>query len=161
MCLPFTRTSMKREAWGGTISWMAVLVGDRERERAAHELQHHYREGRLSLDELAQRLETALRARNGVQLSLALNELPGAGRWPDSEALRETVRSPARAVRNAAILAGTAVAWLFWSVGVLVAFVAWVASNGPSLASLLVFPFLWLGVSWLLWSSSKRRRSRR
>jgi Flp pilus assembly protein TadB len=75
--------------------------------------------------------------------------------------LREALRSPARAARNAAILAGTALAWLFWSIGMLAAFVAWMASNGPSLASLLVFPLLWFGVSWLLWSSSKRRRSRR
>lgn len=140
---------------------MAVLVGDRERDRTAHELQRHYREGRLSLDELAQRLETALRARNGAQLRSALNELPGGRWWPDPEVLREGLRSPARAVRNAAILAGTAVAWLFWSVGMLVGFVAWMASNGPSLGSFLVFPLLWFGVSWLLWSSSKRRRSRR
>ena len=28
------------------------------------------------------------------------------------------------------------------------------------LGSLVVFPLLWFGVSWLLWSSSKRRRSR-
>jgi len=130
---------------------VAVLVGDQERDRTAHELQRHYREGRLSLDELAQRLETALRARNGAQLRSALNELPGTGRWP----------SPARTVRNAAILAGTAVVWLFWSVGMLAAFVAWLASNGPSLGSLLVFPLLWFGVSWLLWAGSKRRRARR
>jgi len=59
---------------------MAVLVGDRERDRAAHELQRHYREGRLSLDELAQRLETALRARNGGQLRAALSQLPAPQR---------------------------------------------------------------------------------
>jgi len=140
---------------------MAVLVGDRERDRAAHELQRHYREGRLSLDELAQRLETALRARNGGQLRAALSELPGAGGWPAPEAVREAMRSPGRAVRNAAILAGTALAWLFWSVGMLVAFVAWLAANGPSLGALVVFPLLWVGVTWVLWSSSKRRRSRR
>jgi len=86
---------------------MQLLVGDHERERTAHELQRHYREGRLSTDELAQRLETALRARNAVQLRSALNELPGAARWADPDALREALRSPARAVRNAAILAGT------------------------------------------------------
>ena len=136
---------------------MAVLVGDRERDRTAHELQRHYREGRLSLDELAQRLETALRARNGAQLRSALNELPSAG----PEALREALRWPGRALRNAAILAGTAFVCLLWSIGMLAAFVAWLGSHGPSLASLLVFPLLWLGVSWLLWSTSKRRRSRR
>jgi hypothetical protein len=113
------------------------------------------------VDELAQRLETALRARNGVQLRSALNELPGTGPWADPEALRDALRSPVRALRNAAILAGTAVVWIFWSLGVLVAFVAWLAADGPSLGALLVFPLLWFATSWLLWTSSKRRRSRR
>lgn len=128
---------------------MAVLVGDREREHAALELRRHYAEGRLTMDELAQRLEAALRARSGTQLRSALNDLPEAGR-----------QSPVRMMRNAAIVAGTAVIWLFWSVGMLVAFVAWVATNGPSVAGLLVFPLLWLGLSWLLWSGSRRRRAR-
>jgi hypothetical protein len=140
---------------------MSMLVGDRERDRTAQELQRHYREGRLTTEELAQRLETALRARNGAQLRSALKELPATVWWADSEAVREVMRSPGRVVRNAAILAGTAVVWTFWSIGMLVAFVAWLAANGPSLGALLVFPLLWFGVSWLLWSGSKRRRSRR
>ena len=140
---------------------MAVLVGDRERDRAAYELQRHYREGRLTADELSQRLDTALRARSGAQLRSALKELPAAWSWADSDAVRETLRSPARAVRNAAILAGTAFVWLLWSVGLLVAFVAWLAANGPSLGTLLVFPLLWVVASWLLWTGSRRRRARR
>jgi Flp pilus assembly protein TadB len=132
---------------------MTILVGDRERDRAAYELQHHYRDGRLTVEELAQRLETALRARNGAQLRSALRDLPGSG-------LRQARRSPARAVRNAAILVGTAVVWLFWSVSLLAAFVAWLAANGPSLGALLVFPALWVVSSWLLWTSSRRRRLR-
>jgi Flp pilus assembly protein TadB len=139
---------------------MALLVGDPERDRAAHELQRHYREGRLSVDELALRLETALRARNVRQLRWALKELPGTERWTGPEAVRQALRSPARSLRNAAILAGTAVVWLFWSIGMLVAFVAWLAANGPSLGALAAFPLLWFGLSWLLWTSSKRRRSR-
>jgi hypothetical protein len=134
---------------------MDLLVGDRERDRTAKELQRHYLEGRLSLEELARRLDTALQARTGVQLRAALNELPA--RWADPEAWR----SPVRAVRNAAILVATGVMWLVWSIGMLVAFVAWLAANGPSLGALLAFPLLWFGVSWVLWSSSKRRRSRR
>ena len=43
----------------------------------------------------------------------------------------------------------------------LVAFVAWLAANGPSLGALLAFPLVWFGASWLLWAGSKRRRSRR
>ena len=140
---------------------MTSLVGDHERDRAANELQRHYREGRLSVEELAERLETALHARTGLQLRSALNELPAAGRWANPEAMRGALRSPGRAIRNAAILAGTAVVWLFWSVGMLAAFVAWLAANGPSLGALLVFPLLWFGVTWLLWTGSKRRRSRR
>src|SRR5881394_4244792 len=77
---------------------MPLLVGDPERDRAAHELQRHYREGRLSVEELAERLETALHARTGMQLRSALNELPA--RWAAPGALR----SPAQALRNAAIL---------------------------------------------------------
>ena len=140
---------------------MPVLVGDHERDRAANELQRHYREGRISTDELAQRLETALRARDAGQLRSALSELPGAWRGADSEAVREALRSPVRALRNAAILAGTAALWVFWSIGMLVAFVAWLAANGPSIAALLVFPLLWFAASWLLWKGSTRRRARR
>jgi hypothetical protein len=130
---------------------MAVLVGDRERDRAAHELARHYREGRLTADELAQRLETALRARNGAQLRSALKELPAA--WSRVDVVRTA--------RNAAILAGTLVVWMLWNVGVLIAFVAWLAANGPSVGALLGFPLVWAAASWLLWHASRRRRARR
>jgi len=136
-------------------------VGDRERDRAANELQRHYREGRLTVDELAQRLETALRARSGSQLRSALSDLPRTWRSADPDSVREALRSPVRAVRNAAILVGTAFVWLIGSVGMLVAFAAWVAANGPSLGTLLVFPLLWFVLSWLLWTGSRRTRARR
>ena len=133
---------------------MAQLVGDPERDRAAHELQRHYREGRLTTDELAQRLETALRARDGAQLRLALKDLPTW--WSELAALR----SPVRLVRNAAIVAAAAMLWLFSSAVLLIAFVAWIVANGPSLAGLLVFPLLWFALTWLLLRSSRRLRAR-
>lgn len=135
---------------------MAVLAGERDREHAARQLQRAYREGRLTVEELGERLDSALRARNGTQLRAALRDLPWPGRWGDQEALR----SPVRVVRNAAILVGTAVVWLLWSVSLLAAFVAWLAANGPGLGGLLVFPALWFVSSWLLWTGSRRRRSR-
>lgn len=134
---------------------MAQLVGDPERDRAASELQRHYREGRITTDELAQRLETALRARDGAQLRLALRDLP-AWRWSDWAALR----SPVRLVRNAAIVAAAAMIWLFSSLALLIAFVAWLVANGPTLGGLLVFPLLWFALTWLLWRSSRRLRAR-
>jgi len=132
---------------------MAVLAGERDRDRVAHELQRAYREGRLTVDELGERLHLALRARDGVQLRAALRDLPGGD-------LREALRSPVRRVRNAAILVGTAVVWLLWSVSLVAAFVAWLATSGPGLVGLLVFPALWFVSSWLLWTGSRRRRSR-
>jgi uncharacterized protein DUF1707 len=132
---------------------MAVLAGDRDRDRVSHELQRAYREGRLTVDELGERLHLALRARDGVQLRAALHDLPGRD-------VREALRAPVRAVRNAAIVVGTAVIWLFWSVSLLAAFVAWLAADGPGLVGLLVFPALWFVSSWLLWTGSRRRRSR-
>src|ERR1700751_2815841 len=119
------------------------LVGDRERDGVAHALRRHYAEGRLTTDELAQRLESALRARNGTQLRSALIDLPSAWRWLDLQ----MPRAPLRAARNAAIFFGTAVVWLFWSIGLLAAFVAWLAARGPSLGALLVFPVLWFALS--------------
>src|SRR5215472_3344672 len=150
--------SFPPRARAGSIESMATLVGDPERERAAQALQRHYREGRLSVDELAQRLETVLHARNAGQLRSALRELPSG--WVAPEGVRQALRSPARSLRNAAILAGTVFVWLFWSIGVLVAFIAWLAGSGASLGAFLVFPILWFAVSWLLWHTSKRRRSR-
>jgi hypothetical protein len=133
---------------------MAQLVGDPERDRATHELQRHYREGRITTDELAQRLETALRARDGAQLRVALKDLPTW--WSDWAALR----SPVRLVRNAAIVAAAAMIWLFSSFALLIAFIAWLATDGPSLGGLLVFPLLWFALTWLLWRSSRRLRLR-
>jgi hypothetical protein len=135
---------------------MSQLVGDRERDRATTELQRHYREGRLTTEELAQRLETALRARSGTQLRAALRDLP-AWRWGEPGALR---RSPLRLLRNAALVVGAAVTWLFVSVGLLIAFVAWLVANGPGLTGLVVFPLVWLAATWLLWSGSRGLRSR-
>ena len=135
---------------------MSQLVGDHERDRAAQDLQRHYREGRLTTEELAQRLEAALRARSGAQLRSALRDLP-AWKWGEPGA---ALRSPVRMLRNAAFVVGAVVMWLFVSVGLLVAFIAWLVANGPGLAGLLVFPLLWLAATWLLWSGSRRLRSR-
>jgi Flp pilus assembly protein TadB len=133
---------------------MSQLVGDRDRDRAALELQRHYREGRITIEELAQRLETALRARNGAQLRRALKDLPAW--WAESG----TFRSPVRLLRNAALALAAVVLWLFLSVGLLVAFVAWLAANGPGLGALLAFPLLWFAATWLLWRGNRRLRAR-
>ena len=50
--------------------------------------------------------------------------------------------------------------WLFSSLALLIAFVAWLVANGPTLGGLLVFPLLWFALTWLLWRSSRRLRAR-
>jgi hypothetical protein len=50
---------------------------------------------------------------------------------------------------------------MVWNAAVLIAFVAWLAANGASFGAFLVFPLVWLAVSWVLWHTSGRRRARR
>jgi hypothetical protein len=50
---------------------------------------------------------------------------------------------------------------MLWNAALLIAFVAWLATNGPSVGVFLVFPLVWAAVSWLLWRTSRHRRARR
>src|SRR5436305_1461781 len=58
-------------------------VGDQERERAARQLRGHYLRGRLSEDELDDRLAVALTARSHRDARRALDDLPAG--WRDGE----------------------------------------------------------------------------
>ena len=53
------------------------LAGDGERERAAASLREHFVRGRLTLEELSERTEVALRARSREELRRSLDGLPG------------------------------------------------------------------------------------
>ena len=53
-----------------------MLVGDPEREQAANALRRHFVQGRLSTNELADRLDSALRARSRSDLAGATAGLP-------------------------------------------------------------------------------------
>lgn len=135
------------------------MVGDRERERAALTLQRHYREGRLTVDELAERVQSVLSARYRHELRRALRSLPP--RWADPEAIvREMLRPAARAARQAALVLATVVIWLLGSL-LLLAFAGWLVSHGPGLAGLVAFPLAWVTLTWLLWVGSHRRIRRR
>jgi uncharacterized membrane protein len=54
-------------------------VSDADRDRAAALLRDHYAEGRLSTDELDERLTAALNAKTSGELRRVLADLPGAG----------------------------------------------------------------------------------
>src|SRR5919201_4584265 len=114
------------------------LVGDRERERAATALRRHYLNGRLSADELGERVHLALRARSTADLRDALRDLP-----PPWRTTQELVAPAARLATRTATFLALATAWSFCSVMLLVAFVVLTIATGPSGTAAAVFLFLW------------------
>jgi hypothetical protein len=55
----------------------ALRIGDAERDAAAADLGEHYAAGRLTLDELHERLDAAFAARTVGQLTRVMADLPG------------------------------------------------------------------------------------
>jgi uncharacterized membrane protein (DUF485 family) len=111
-----------------------ALIGDRERERAALALREHYLRGRLSVEELTDRLEVALAARRDTDVRQALDDLPSTWRPP----------ALARKAKRVAVIA--AVWFLWWTVSLilLVGFVTSVALDGLDWTNGILFPALWL-----------------
>jgi Ca2+/Na+ antiporter len=131
-----------------TIGAMA-LVGDRERERASALLRRHYLEGRLTHDELEERLGVALDARDHSDLRVALRRLPAAR--STALVVRDALEPTLSAAHRLAVTALKAIVWLAFSVVLLVVFAGWLLEHGPRLDGLLGFPAAWLALSWLLW----------
>ena len=57
-----------------------VRVGDADREATAAELREHYASGRLTLDELNERLDKVFAAKTRADLDAVMRDLPSAGR---------------------------------------------------------------------------------
>jgi hypothetical protein len=60
----------------------ALRIGDAERDAAAADLGEHYAAGRLTLDELNERLDAVFSAKTFGQLAKVMTDLPGLGRLP-------------------------------------------------------------------------------
>ena len=60
----------------------ALRIGDAERDAAAADLGEHYAAGRLSLDELHERLDAVFSSKTFGQLTRIMSDLPGPGRLP-------------------------------------------------------------------------------
>jgi hypothetical protein len=113
------------------------LIGDHERERAAAMLRAHYVRGRLTVDELADRLDLALTARRTNDVGVALAGLPSRPAW-------ETFWLRAR--RTAFAMAVWTLWWLA-SLALLLGFVAAVVLQGLTLTNAILFPALWLAAT--------------
>ena len=59
-----------------------IRVGDADRDATATQLREHYAAGRLTLDELNERLEQTFAARTGADLNAVMRDLPSLnGAW--------------------------------------------------------------------------------
>jgi DUF1707 SHOCT-like domain len=83
----YRRSQFGDEAWSRSRSTRRIAEGDRDlrasdadRDRVAEQLREHAGTGRLSVDELAERLETVFAARTLGELEPPLADLPRARR---------------------------------------------------------------------------------
>jgi Domain of unknown function (DUF1707) len=127
-----------------------VLVSAREREAAAAALRRHFVSGRLSADELADRVRLALEAHDGRQLRRALRELPPT--WRDGDELRRL----ARTARRRAVIAIVTILWAVATLVLLVAFVAGALAHGATTADAVGYPLAWLIVTALAGHARRR-----
>ena len=72
----------------------ALRIGDAERDAAAADLGEHYAAGRLTFDELSERLDAAFSAKTFGQLARIMADLPGPGRLPWRAGPRGTGERP-------------------------------------------------------------------
>jgi len=81
-----------------TVGSHMLRIGDAERDAAAADLGEHFVAGRLSLDELHERLDEVLRAKTHGQLSRTMADLPGYRRSlrPVTPAARPATAAPHR-----------------------------------------------------------------
>ena len=94
-----------------------LRAGDADRQAVISELQRHYVDGRLSSDELSERVDRALAARTFGDLDTLLADLPTRQRAPDRERPRQDWWAPFVGVPGLVLLAMLAVlilTWLVW-----------------------------------------------
>jgi hypothetical protein len=142
------------------------LVGDADRDRALGLLRSHYAEGRLSVEELVDRVELLAGARTTRDMRIALRDLPH-GRveselLPRLVALRSSPAGEAVARRIARIALATTmlVLWLSVSVVLLGALAVWQLAEGPSAEAATIFALAWVAVTWLSWRIWRGRARR-
>ena len=124
-------------------------ASDADRERAVASLREHFVRGRLTVEELSARCETALRARSRGDIRSALAELPPL--MP--QALLRGV------ARGAALIVLTG-AWVVFSLALLMVFGLMLVISGMSTVGLLVFLAVWLVPTYFLVRGWRRGLSR-
>jgi DUF1707 SHOCT-like domain len=143
------------------------LVGDADRERGMALLRRHYAEGRLSLEELTDRVEAVARARTTAELRVALRDLPG-GRALSTVTPRvvgfahgQTATAIAQRVARVAVAVVVAVVWIWVSLILLAALGIAILIAGLSAGLVAAFLLPWVVMSWLGWRVGRAGLRRR
>src|ERR1700727_2848289 len=76
-----------------------MRIGDAERDAAAADLGEHFTAGRLSIEELHERLEAVFAAKTFGQLARIMSDLPGPGRLPGLARLSRQPATPGMPAR--------------------------------------------------------------
>jgi Domain of unknown function (DUF1707) len=128
---------------GGVYHSRMALIGDQDRDRAVESLGRHYARGRLSIEELAERVEVALAARRDSDVRVALTDLPSG--WREGPGgVRSGLEDAWRGVRRTAFVIAVWLLWWVASLVLLIGFVVTAIVQGVSLANVAVFAALWL-----------------
>lgn len=108
-----------------------VLASDQERDQVVSRLQRAHQEGRLTEEELAQRVESALRSRTRGELRRLSADLPN----PEDGSPRQHERAELRPV------------WIAWGIASSVNLVIWAIISLTTGQS--IYPwFLWVAGPW-------------
>lgn len=123
-------------------------LDDGSRDRASALLQRHYVAGRLSDDELSDRVGLVLGARSRRELVWAFRGLL------DRRAVEEALAPSVRKVKRAGVLVALTTVWALASLLLFAVFAVAVAFHGADATTLAGFPLLWATLTlalWLLW----------
>jgi hypothetical protein len=140
-----------------------MLASDGDRDRAAASLRGHYVNGRLAVDEFAERMELALRARSRAEVRNVLRDLPLG--WTDlPDGIHATATRAIRVARRSVLFMVLLGVWIAASFALLLGFGVALLVGGLSVVTALAFPLAWLVVGYALlrvWRRDDRRITRR
>jgi hypothetical protein len=132
-----------------------MLVGDHDRELATRALRRHFVYGRITTSELADRVDTALKARTRRQLSAALEGLPLT--WEDLPAgVHVAVRRVRRGAQRAKFFFALVRVWLKVNLGLILAFAVALAVGAPLGMTLGAVVAAWAVASYGFWRVWRR-----
>jgi len=117
------------------------LVSDNERDRAAASLRQQFVHGRLSAEQLAERIELALRAHDRRDFQRAFRGLPPL--WRDGDEMRRL----ALQAKRTALRAFAAALWVFVTLVLVISFAVGLAIHGFALRTAIAYAVIWLGAT--------------